>query len=436
MNKNLRSLPLAATAALTALTFVLAGCTGGPQSASSAGSTATSATASSTDQPSAETKAIVRAYQFPGGMIGANANGDKMYSRVEGLIAVPSTPGPHPTVVFAHGSYPSCLNVPKEQLFTQDVLTTPWEEGCGAERVAQDYGMTLGPDYLRTPASWAYLAQELAKRGFVVVVPDMNAKESLTWGAEPEGMAVQTNLAKLHLDIASKLSAGEDLGLPFAGDIRGKVDTSSTYLVGHSSGGGYAVEAALENALPGLKGVVAIEPNIQTTDKAKTSLVPSLLIGGQCDEQVALDSLASTGKQLAQSNPQATIVSATIPHATHIGMLFGGGSHRIGQVTPSTAAACADSALLPVNTQRDQAAQLTASFLEQVQQGAGSFKLPSSPDVKVTVEALTKGTQASVVEGKPARELLKPKDVKYDVSEKVLLPAKPKDLQLSGNSHI
>lgn len=349
-------------------------------------------------------------------MIEGAEGGGPRYTRVQGMIVVPTTPGPHPTVVFIHGSYPSCVDIAHDKLLTSEVLTTPWEEGCGTKRVSNEDGITEGPDYIRTPASWAYLARTLAERGFAVVVPDVNTKERLAWGGSPDAVVLQTNLARLHLDIAQRLSAGEDLGLPFAADLKGRIDTSQTYLVGHSSSGGYVVAAALANQIPGLKRVVAIEPNLTHTEKAATQLVPSLLVAGECDEQIAAAEVLDGGKDLAAANPDAVVNTATLPHTTHIGLLDGGGSHTIGLVQPVRTPSCADAALLPKEVQRSQAAELTAAFLDQVRQGRKSFTLPALSGVTVEASAQTSAATVTIEASTAGPETTNPHSVTYDSS--------------------
>lgn len=66
---------------------------------------------------------VMRAYEFPGGMIDGRAGGGKLYTRVEALVAIPQTPGRHPVAVVVHGSYPSCIDVTQDQLITSAALT-------------------------------------------------------------------------------------------------------------------------------------------------------------------------------------------------------------------------------------------------------------------------------------------------------------------------
>ena len=103
-----RTVGIAAT--LVAASLLLTGCartTASP--AGSPGSGTGDASARPAAQSTAPTPAApptLRAYTFPAGMVDGTTYGTKHFSRIEGVIAIPSTPGPHPVAVIVHGSYP------------------------------------------------------------------------------------------------------------------------------------------------------------------------------------------------------------------------------------------------------------------------------------------------------------------------------------------
>lgn len=385
--------------------------------------------------PSNPAQAVaIRAYEFPGGMIEGASGGGKLYTRVNAVVAIPSAPGPHPVVVVVHGSYPSCLDLPKDKLFTKEVQTVSWPQGCGTSRADND-GLTRGPDYLRTPASLAYLARSLAERGMVAVIPDDNTKERLDWGGEPDSQVLETNLVKLHLDLVRRISAGESFGLQWAGELSGKVDPSRVGLVGHSSGGGYVVQAAARGLIPNLFGVVALEPAFGPLDRARTKLPPTLVVAGECDEQIPVDDVDSGVADLAK-NTEAVVLYAKIPHATHIGMMFGGGSHTLGLVHPLQTPACAPAALLPKAVQRGQAAELIADSLGQAMSGRSNYVLASVPGVTVTATAQTSAGTVEVGKVDAILATVDPKSVTFSHSQVVVLPAKPESLILNDPKHV
>lgn len=235
------------------------------------------------------------------------------------------------------------------------MATVPWPQGCGTARGDQGDGLTRGPDYVRTPASFAYLAKELAGRGFAVVVPDVNSKERIDWGGEPDARKLQTNLATLHLDLLRRLDTGDSLGLSWGKELTGRLDTGRVGLVGHSSGAGWALAAGLGGDIPGTKAVAAIEPSVR--DLTPTGTPPPMLsLLGQCDEQIPLEENRKEMRAVATAAPKTSFLAVILEHATHIGMLTGGGSHEIGLVQPDSSPACAKGALLAPQVQRAAAA--------------------------------------------------------------------------------
>ncbi len=404
-------------------------------SASSSPSASASATATPTPSPTPTQPGppVIRAYDLPGGMI--EAGYDKIYTRVGALIAVPSGSGRHPVVVIFHGSYPSCIDFGKDKLLTTEVQTVPWPEGCPKTRKSQEDGLTSGPDYVRTPSSLAYLALELAKRGFAVVIPDVNSKERLDWGTEPDPKVLQTNLGTLHLGLVKRLDEGDSLGLTWGSELKGRLDTSKIGVVGHSSGGGYVIESAYESLLPGIRAAVAIEPAVKSIPTAKSAVAPTLALIGQCDEQIPGDDTTSDLAQIAKKNPTAALVSATLANATHIGTLTGGGSHKIGLVMPSKSAACQDSALLDKSLQRAAIAQITADFMEEAFAGKTSFTIRNVTGTTTTAKSLS-GATVSTAPTTASPAAVDPKSITYTASSTQVLPPKPANLVLNSDKPV
>lgn len=416
-----RTVSVAALAAV-AVTAGLSACSQAPTQAP--GSTSTPAASTASAAPA------IHGYEFPGGMIEGASGGGQLYTRVEGLVALPSTPGPHPVAVLIHGSYPSCLDVPNEKLFTPEVLTTPWPEGCGTERVSTDVGISRGPDYLRTPAGFAYLANALAEKGVAVMIPDVNTKERLDWGGEPDTLKLQSNIANTHLGLLEKLNSGDALGLPWGADAKGAFDLSHVALIGHSSGGGFVVDANQTQSIPNIKAVVAIEPGFQHVAERKGEPAPTLVIEGECDEQLSSESVREGISEVAKANTAGVVLSAVVPHATHIGTLFGGGDNTVGLVQPPSTPGCKPDALLPKPVQRATMAQLTTDFITQTLAGNSTYTLNTAPGAKATAKAETSKTQVTVGVSEAATADVTPTSVQYSTSTHQVLPAKPDSLVL------
>ena len=429
-----RTVGIAAT--LVAASLLLTGCartTASP--AGSPGSGTGDASARPAAQSTAPTPAApptLRAYTFPAGMVDGTTYGTKHFSRIEGVIAIPSTPGPHPVAVLVHGSYPGCIDARKDALLPA-VSTTPWPEACGTSRQSQEDNLTSGPDYVHATASMAYVARELAARGMIAVAIDVHAKEELTWGGEPDPFVLQTALVKLHLSILGRMSSGETFGLSWAKDLAGQIDTTRIAMVGHSSGAGYAAAANARGVFPELKAIVALQPALNTPLVWKGSLVPSLILSGQCDEQVGTDGPVDLARELAAKQKSAVVITASVARMTHIGLVAGGGSDQIGLVRPVNTGACA-SKLAPQVAQ-GAVARLTADFLETALAGGTAYTFGVSPDAPVTV---TSATPTATVVSRPVTSLpgpVDPRSIAYDVSTTQVVPAKPADLTLA-DAHV
>lgn len=213
-----------------------------------------------------------------------------------------------------------------------------------------------------------------------MVIPDVNTKERLDWGGEPQTLTLQTALAKLHLGLLARLDKGETLGLSWAGDVKGKLDLSRIVTVGHSSGGGYVVDAAQLGALPNVKATV------------------------------------------------------TVALATHIGTLHGGGSNEIGPVNPPTTPGCRPAALLAKPTQRAQLAQLTADFLSQALRGDSAYILHTVPGASLSATSQTTAATVAVAASPGVPAQVDPKSVVYTRSPLRVLPPKPASLVLFGSN--
>ncbi len=117
-------------------------------------------------------------------------------------------------------------------------------------------------------------------------MPDVNSKERVDWGLEPDPFVLHTNLVKKHLEVLERLNGGDGMGLSWGKDLQGKLDLTSLSLIGHSSGGRYVIEAALASEFPNLKAAVALEPAMNMVRARSSSTVPTMVIAGQCDEQI------------------------------------------------------------------------------------------------------------------------------------------------------
>lgn len=409
---------LAALGASALCLSALAACSAEPGSAPAA------------DESTAAEPQVV-GYSFPPGVVPGRTKDQPFYTRMDGVLVLPSTPGPHPVVMLVHGSYPHCIVAGKDVVITDAGNTVPWPEGCGKEKNVGENGLTEGPDYFRASASFGYLARELATRGFAVVVPDVNAKEEY-WTGEPDATLIQDGLVAAHLDLLKDLNAGHSHGLPWGDRAEGAFDLADVSLVGHSSGGGYAQVAAHEGTVPGLSAVVALQPAYQGVGTpTMKSPVPMLTVAGACDEQVGPDEPVQDAKAFARANPKAPVLTAVMSHATHIATVAGGGSHEVGLVSPVEGKDCAADALAAPEVVQGATALVVADFLEQAHQGRTDFRLASVEKTSLSVAALNEAGTVSTHSVDDLPPAVSPDSITFDESTEALLPPLPEGMTIA-----
>ncbi|MCL2368353.1 MAG: stalk domain-containing protein [Oscillospiraceae bacterium] len=120
-----------------------------------------------------------------------------------GVIAAPSTPGPHPLVVVIHGN---ALGQPEVQ-----------------ESI-----------YARVYSGFGYLVRQLAAEGYVAISFNVSVDYSVDYGESVWGdFAYQ--IYQYHLARLEQANAGETVGHGL--DLTGMIDFDEIHLIGHSRGG-------------------------------------------------------------------------------------------------------------------------------------------------------------------------------------------------------
>ncbi len=131
--------------------------------------------------------------------------------RLNGVMATPEGEGPFPVVVILHGTHPGC----------------PLDD-AGVDRWPCDPAVEQ-PNY----SGFAYLAQELAARGYVALSLNINAHNTFGFG-EPVGGERLVQVLDHHLSALAEAAAGGDND--FGVDLAGVPDMARLVLMGHSHG--------------------------------------------------------------------------------------------------------------------------------------------------------------------------------------------------------
>jgi hypothetical protein len=193
--------------------------------------------------------------------------------RLNGVIAVPPGPGgPYPVVVIMHGTHPGCP-IPEGDMVDR------WP--CAPEVEQRNY------------RGFAYLASELAARGYVALSININAQNTFGFGEAQGGDRLQ-QLLDLHLKPLGQAAAGGPNA--FGVDLKGRADLGRLAFIGHSRGGDGAAWLALGGGLAApdayarkgygpVAGLVLVAPPVIMPD-ATGADVPQLIILPACDGDV------------------------------------------------------------------------------------------------------------------------------------------------------
>jgi len=338
--------------------------------------------------PAPAGKVTTFAYSLPPGAIPSNMGGGDLNSRFDGVLSVPATPGPHPVAFVVHGTYATCLDLSKERNMPAELNTISWPQWCGSERTSTE-NFTQGPDYVRWGASWAYLTQELAAHGIAAVAIDVRARDETDFG---EGHPYETPrvLVDRHRSFLADLNQGVNHGLATPDAIKGSLDTSQIALIGHSSGGEFALSQLFGvKPLGGVKAVVGLQPAFNSPVPDNRPLpIPAMFVAGECDEQVPPTVVAASVADVQAQKPTGPFLHATVPSTTHLGLL-GGGNTKIGKATIYNTPGCAADKTTRTSVMRSDNATLIADFLTAVFAGKSEIALRVRPDAPATITVIS-----------------------------------------------
>jgi dienelactone hydrolase len=222
----------------------------------------------------------VRRFPQPG-LTGSFA---RMPIRLWGTVAAPSSPGPHPVIVVAHGAHGD--NCPGEY--------GTWP--CWSREQRNDLG-------------FRDLVKALAQKGFVAIALDVNAAYTGGWG-EVAGREALRFRQVVDATLAELARANGGSTTRFGIPLRGKADLSTLGLLGHSRGG--------MNVLRWGKGKRAVRATFLVApfhDPAqRIADVPSSVALGTCDGDTGLSGAKYVdglrGKQRTAPTYQLTLAGA------------------------------------------------------------------------------------------------------------------------------
>jgi hypothetical protein len=136
---------------------------------------------------------------------------------------------PYPLLLFLHGNHATCGRTnPDLGIRIDDDITYTFEGRCPS-------GYTVTPNHL----GYAYLTEELAKAGYVVVSINANRGVNAADGVEGDfGLNLRRGrLVLKHLQLLARWNRAGGTPGSVGVDLRGKLDLGQVGLMGHSRGG-------------------------------------------------------------------------------------------------------------------------------------------------------------------------------------------------------
>ena len=188
----------------------------------------------------------VYAFQLEEGEL-VNFVGNPVPAPMDGILALPHGPGPHPLVVLLHGV-----------TFIDSIHD---------------------PVY----AGFDYLVQQMAAEGFVALSFNINVEFSWDYGESLWGEWAYS-LFNQHLDRLLKAAQGEDMG--HGPDLTDKIDFNQIHLIGHSRGGELAdifvrrdLAAGLTGDTARIRSIIRVAPTVLPYHEPGDLLHPDLPVG-------------------------------------------------------------------------------------------------------------------------------------------------------------
>jgi hypothetical protein len=247
---------------------------------------------------------------------------------VRGMIAVPEGEGPFPVAVLVHGAYSFC---------TAELTATGADPfPCPPEHDLQQY------------RGFAYLAEALAARGYLTIVPDV-AYEYNNGFAEPVYGERTKQMIAAHL---TALAAGE--GYPV--EVAGKADLSQLALMGHSNGGPMAMifnDYWAEQGNNPASAIALMMPAAWWNPLPETT--PLAFVTALCDGDLGTRDSEFWFEQLEWLRP-GLLTLQTLPGFTHNAIS--------PQLRPDPFQQCAPEEIVDLQEQRDWIAAFLPNFFD------------------------------------------------------------------------
>ncbi|MFE7462807.1 alpha/beta hydrolase family protein [Streptomyces sp. NPDC057499] len=300
---------VAGTAALAAGALIVAGVVTAPAEAGAV-----------TADPAAATVSVGRAVYDLGDLAfepGAPYEGKSEIAAVVRYPEASGSPGPapgrHPLIVMQHGQWATCADRPAQRALTKARKALERAEQAGDEAAAARqteiidrmsdrlwaWPCRAGVAPLPSSSGYEYLAEKLAREGFVVVSTGANGINATSGGQADSVYRARAALINKHLELWRQLDAGKGslkgkLKDPATGRgkgaaFAGRLDLGRVGTLGHSMGGGGVMQQVSDRrhgdwpAGVRVKAALGLAPTA-TWDVEPVTKVPLAVLWGTCDQ--------------------------------------------------------------------------------------------------------------------------------------------------------
>lgn len=190
---------------------------------------------------------------------------------VAGTDAPAAAGGPFPVVVIMHGMH-SVFRLPSRPIYCAE--TAVWHGPSPHVKSLEEMRETYAnAEIIPNNLGYAYLGENLASAGYVLVTIDANTTNCLPYA---NGLGFIPERGELMREHLMRLAGKEVTGIQH---LDGQLDLSRVVLAGHSRGGEGAMLAAAAGPVPGvtLRGVIALAPTAWLMESRYSAQEPLLL---------------------------------------------------------------------------------------------------------------------------------------------------------------
>ncbi|MCI9888916.1 hypothetical protein JT358_10685 [Micrococcales bacterium 31B] len=394
-------------------------------------------------------------YSFDYGVVKASDHGDRFandfLTRIDATVGIPAGDQPRPVVFIVHGTYPECIDKESAPYLTSSDDTFDWAAVCvppegsaacegDSESDSESDSVDTGPTWVRYNNGFSCLVNSLRQVGFVTVSIDSGAVNANFIG-ESGGSSVEYEyLIETHRKLLNDFATGKTHGLTLPANAATVLGSKQYAIVGHSTGGGFALQQGATNLDPNLFAAVGLQASLlgvpeEAAKRTDLRPTPTLALFGTCDEQISATDYPDVMKGWVDAFSTWPVSAFSLQGATHFGVnSFTNQADILAQSRGYEGCGGDGGILAPEQIQAGYAAAVT-TFLQQAEQATGSDYTLATNSALTYVDVALQNVKVTKTPGDlPALDYSVPE--LQVVSEQLLSPWDPKAKPLTGSPRL